>query len=101
MKPFEFLVLALAVYRLALMVTKEAGPGWVFKRLRGLVRRKAPKESHMDEGISCQFCMSMQIAIVVATTAHFWWDTSTYQIGAYALALSATAIMCNQVFTKG
>lgn len=101
MTPFDFIILGLAVFRLSLMVTKENGPLWVFKHLRELVKKKANGKSHMDEGIECLWCMSMQIALVVAILSTFLFHCSkVYDVIVYALALSGLAIILNQQFTK-
>lgn len=96
----DFLLHALATYRLALMISKESGPGWAFKLLRRTVKRKAPKASHMDEGIECLWCMSMQIGIAVAVARAFLVDGLVYTTCVYALAISAVAVILNQAFTK-
>lgn len=102
MKPFDFLIVALAVYRLSLMITKEKGPGWMFVHLRRLVKRNAPKESHMDEGIDCLWCMSMQISMAMTTLAWFFFPTNPIcAVSLYSLAASGVAIIINQAFTKG
>ena len=99
--PFEFLLLALATYRMALMISKESGPFWMFRHFRRVVKREAPKKTHMDEGIECLWCVSMQIGIIIAISAWFLWDHPVYKISVNALALSAVAVILNQKFTKG
>lgn len=96
----DFVVHGLAVFRLTVMVTKESGPGWVFKRLRRKVKRDAPKATHMDEGIECPWCMSMQFALAVATARFFLAGNPVYDVIIFALALSGVAIVINQQFTK-
>jgi hypothetical protein len=101
MNPFDFLVLALAVFRLSLMITEESGPGWCFKNLRSLVKKKAPKVAHMDEGIECFRCMSMQFALVVVIIARFFFHSNPVcDVIVYALAISGAAILANKVITK-
>ncbi len=92
---------ALATYRLALMVSKEAGPGWLFKYFRREVKKRAPKASHMDEGITCLWCMSMQIAILISILRELFSGILVYDTSIYALAISAVAVVLNQAFTKG
>lgn len=96
----DFIIHALAVFRLALMVTKESGPGWVFKHLRTWVKRTWPKWMHMDEGIECPWCISMQFALVIATARFFLAGKPIYDVIILALALSGAAIAVNQQFTK-
>lgn len=97
----DFALQGLATYRLTLMVTKEAGPGWWFKLLRREVKRKAPRATHMDQGISCPFCMSMQIALILSCSHYFLNEYALYQGLIFALALSSVAVIANQLFTKG
>lgn len=96
----DFIVHALAVFRLTLMVTKEAGPGWIFRHLRKWVKRSWPKWTHMDEGIECLWCMSMQIALPVVVARFFLAGSLVYDVIILALALSGVAIAVNQQFTK-
>lgn len=98
---FDFIVLGLATYRLTLMITKESGPAWVFKHLRNLVSRKAPRQSHLDEGIKCPFCVSMWIAIILVAIYWPFGDRTWFMVPVIILALSAVAVICNQGFTQG
>lgn len=97
----ELLLLALATYRVSLMVSKEAGPFWAFKLFRRSVKKNAPKQIHLDDGIECLWCVSAQMGIVIAVSSHFFWEYAAYRIGIIALALSAVAVIANQMFTKG
>lgn len=99
--PFQFLLLALATYRLALMISSEAGPFWMFKHLRRFVKREAPKKTHMDDGIECLFCVSAQFGIVIAITAYFFLGNPIYDVSILALALSGSAIIIHHAFTEG
>lgn len=54
MTPFEFLVLALATWRLAYMISVEDGPYHVFERIRG----KYP----LGGLTTCIYCLSVWIA---------------------------------------
>lgn len=102
LEPFQFLLYALAVFRLSLLLSKEDGPAWVFRKLR----RAIPKESSAKEGIQCQWCVSVWMAIPVSLFAVFQanlphWIASTGNWFVLMLALSAVAIAINQTFTKG
>lgn len=97
----DVLLFGLATYRMALAVSKESGPFWMFKLLRRNVKKHAPDQTHMDEGIECLWCMSMQFGIVVVVTAYFWKGNAVYDGCILALAISAIAIVLNQAFTKG
>lgn len=100
MTALDLVQLILATYRLALMVSKEAGPGWIFKHLRRWVKREAPKKTHMDDGIECLWCMSAQIGFVMAITNYFFHSNPVYDVIILALAISGGAIIINQAFTK-
>jgi hypothetical protein len=90
---FFYLVLGgLATYRLALLLSKENGPGDIIQRLR---------QTRLNRGalrglLSCEWCISIWMAALVAT--YLWWldlfPGSEWVL--YWLALSAFAIICNQ-----
>lgn len=102
---FEFILGALAVYRLSLLVSKEDGPAWVFRKLR----RSVPAKSSMKQGISCQLCMSMYAAILVSgyfLAKSLWlsapdWFTIGGDCVIILLALSAASIIVHMHTTKG
>lgn len=96
----DFLEMVLATFRLTVMVTKESGPGWLFKHLRRWVKREAPKKTHMDEGIECPWCMSAQIGIGLVVANYFFHSNPVYGVILLALALSGGTIILNQTFTK-
>ncbi len=52
---FQFILAALACYRISLMVVREKGPGHVFKK----VREAPSKTSKVYDWLSCLFCFSM------------------------------------------
>jgi hypothetical protein len=74
---FLFILAALATYRLALMFSKESGPGKIFMKLR----KAPPPRSSAREGLSCPFCMSIWFGVVI---------TAVY-----------VAVCFNQRFTRG
>jgi hypothetical protein len=95
-KFFYLLLGGLATFRLSLLVSKEDGPAYIFRKLR----KAPPKNSSAKEGLSCEWCVSVWMGAAVA--AYFWvlaiirgpeWPL-------YWLALSAIAIICNQQWTK-
>jgi hypothetical protein len=102
--PFEFIVCALAVFRLSLLLSKEDGPMWVFRKLR----RSVPAKSSAKEGISCPWCVSIWFANLVVLylcAKTFWLSEAKWFIIAgdsflLMLALSAGAIIINQQWTK-
>lgn len=92
-----YLVLGvLATHRVSLMISSESGPGRLFRRLR----RLPPPKSATKEGLSCQLCVSIWVAALVAVFYGcvglldwrfwpLWW-----------LAMSSGAILCHMRFTR-
>lgn len=93
---FIFLVASLVVYRLSLMLSLEAGPGRIFKKLRNI---PAPK-SATKEGMACIHCSSVWYSAPV--TAFLWWlkYIPTWEIPIYWLAFSAAAIILHHQWTE-
>lgn len=67
----SFIIAILATYRMALLLSEDDGPFYVFMRLRTFTANKAMGESdglgfwHMiDEGINCPYCMGLYAAIL-------------------------------------
>jgi hypothetical protein len=83
-------------YRLALLVSKESGPAFVFRKLR----RLSPPKSSAKEGLSCQWCMSVWLASLV--TGYEWWLEwiPVKEMPLYWLGMSSLAIFANQQWTK-
>jgi len=95
---FFFLILGgLAAYRLALLVSKEDGPAYIFRRLRHL----PTEESSAKVGLSCEWCVSVWAGALVAL--YMWWiglfPGAEWPL--YWLAISALAIIFNQQWTRG
>jgi len=93
---FYFILGCLATFRLALLLTREDGPAWIFRKLRNLPSKK----SSAHEGIRCLWCASVWMSAPV--TAFFWYRGMIEPIETplYWLAFSAGAICFNQAFTK-
>ena len=87
---------ALVTYRLALMISKENGPGRLFLKLRNWAKFNCT----LHEGISCVHCESIWWA--APTTAFLVWrEAFQWQdAGLVWLALSAAAIALHHTFTK-
>lgn len=87
---------ALVTFRLALLISKESGPMFIFRRLR----RLPPAKSSTKEGLSCQWCMSVWLAAPVTAyeCALAWFPPSHSPL--YWLAMSALAVIANQQWTK-
>lgn len=82
---------------MALMLSSESGPAWIFRKLRNVPHKK----SSIHEGIRCIWCTSVWVA--AATTTFFFWrgafDLAEWPL--YWLAFSGAAVALNQQFTKG
>lgn len=94
---FALFVGGLAVFRLALLFSKEDGPAFIFRKLRKL----PPPKSSAKEGLSCLFCTSVFAAALVT-----WYEWAIGLIATnltplYWLGMSSLAIFANQTFTKG
>lgn len=87
----------LVVFRLALLVSSESGPMFIFRKLRKLPQPK----SSLKEGLACIWCQSIWFSVPV--TAYEWWLgwIPTNQTPLYWLAVSSVAIVINQQWTKG
>lgn len=65
----DFIVKALACYRLSRMVALESGPFELFSNFRNLVSRETLKSSNPDtyywirEGIECPLCVSFWVGL--------------------------------------
>lgn len=94
----EFILAALATYRLSLLFSKEHGPLGVFEKLRAA----PPKKSETAKWLGCLFCFSMTASSFVCL---LMWLAGTRQHWSWWFvlwcALSSVAIVINQAFTKG
>lgn len=97
MKFFYLIAGGLAAYRLSLLITKEDGPAYIFRKLRHLPRDK----SAAREGLACEWCMSIWTGALMAL--YFWLAgiITGIEWPLYWLAMSAIAIICNQQWTRG
>jgi hypothetical protein len=91
---FEFVLLGLAIYRVARMMAMERGPFDAFRLWRDWVgkhfkhNKKTGRQSWVDEGFNCPLCLSFWGGVVSA------WILSPISILAYvvvALALGGFA----------
>ena len=96
MRAFYLIVGGLAAYRLSLLISKEDGPAYIFRRIRKLPRQ----ESSAKAGLSCEWCMSIWTGALV--TLYLWWIgvMPGNEWPLYWLAISAIAIICNQQWTR-
>lgn len=90
----RFTIGCLATFRLALLVSEEDGPAFLFRKLR----RLPPPGSSAKKGLSCPWCMSIWAGALVA--AFEWWRGNVPGKDAvlYGLGLSAGAIAVHQQF---
>lgn len=65
------IVLALATWRAAYMVTSEEGPFGIFQRLRGAV--DPDQRTWLGRGINCIYCVSFWAAWALLPLAYVWW----------------------------
>lgn len=98
--PYEFILCALAVFRLAHMIAEESGPMRVFRKLRA-----APKKgTSLREGVACPYCWSLWLATIIVTFLFALphlpaWAIATGWFIVTMLALSGAAILFHQAFT--
>src|SRR5689334_4572605 len=94
---FLYLIIGgLAAFRLSLMVSKEDGPAYSFRKIRKL----PPKKSSTAEGLSCTWCVSIWAGALVAFYLWLIGKVPGNEFPLYWLAQSAIAIICNQQWTK-
>lgn len=88
---------SLATFRLALLVSKETGPAFIFRKLR----RLPAAGTATKEGLSCQWCVSMYSSALV--TCYYYWQglINGSETPLYWLSFSTVAVCLNQTFTKG
>lgn len=95
--PMEFIVAALATFRISMLFTRESGPAKIFAKLR----RAPKKKSATADWLSCLMCFSMTASAVVcfglfiAGTRLHWAEWAGLWF-----ALSAITIITNENLTK-
>jgi hypothetical protein len=93
---FFYLVLGgLVTFRLSLLISKEDGPAYIFRKLRRL-----PSSTSMQRGLSCEWCMSMWMGALVALYYGWLGIFPAKEWPLYWLAMSAIAIICNQQWIR-
>lgn len=90
-------IAGLATFRLALLVSKEDGPAFIFRKLR----RLPPPKSATKEGLSCHFCVSVYASALVVFMLAFRESHVWLSYVLHWLAISSLAIFANQQWTKG
>lgn len=95
---FEFMIAALATYRISLLFSKEYGPLGMFEKLR----KAPPKKSETAKWLHCLFCFSMSASAFVCGC--LWIAGVRVHYASWFMlwcAISSSAIILNQMFTKG
>lgn len=91
--PLAFVVVALAVYRIAYMMVTEDGPFNIFRVWRNFLSDRDEKaESWITRGFHCVMCLSFWIGFVGAIGL-LYFDNVFVALCAYALALSAVTVV--------
>lgn len=93
-----FILMSLACYRLSLMLSKENGPGGIFRRLRNLPDPE--KHEMIYEGLRCLWCVSVWFGAALTVYALFMHWIALALAPVYMLALSATAILIERIVTR-
>lgn len=92
----DFAIGSLATFRLALLVSREAGPAFIFRKLR----RLPDKGTATKQGLECPACVSVYASALVTT--FYWWvglvPGAWWPV--YWLAFSAAATCIHMRFTK-
>lgn len=96
MSLFVFILASFATFRLALLFSKETGPGAVFAKLR----RLPPPKSSAREGLSCEWCLSVSFSAIITGCLVWHEDVPLFYAPIYWLAVSAVAVVINQQWTK-
>lgn len=90
MTVFQFILAALACYRLTVLIARDRGPWKMFERLRML----SPK------WLGCPFCVSVSIAMAIEAGFYFSGFRDSYVvIACIVMAISAVAIILDRCFT--
>lgn len=107
----EFVVYSLAVYRLAVLLSEDTGPGKMFERLRRFLKReakqhKALRKTDLHHGIQCLRCSSVWVALCpVALYAIYRGALPepariSGDLFIMTMALSSAAILWHRAFPK-
>lgn len=97
LSPWFILVLAsLATHRISVLISKETGPAFIFRKFRQLPSKK----SSYHEGLSCQWCMSMYASAVVVGFLLWRGLVTPWESWMWWLAVSSGGVCINQAFTK-
>lgn len=93
MTTLEFAIGSLATFRLASLIAKEKGPGFIFCKLRNV----PAKGSAWAEGLSCPLCVSVWTAIPFAI---LFGEGDVLKAITLALAFSAVSVCLSLTLGK-
>jgi hypothetical protein len=105
MDTIQFLILALAVWRVSSLLAREEGPGRVFDHIRHLVGVRYEEGeviflNHLAKGVSCIACSSVYFGAVASAFITLHNSSTVWHGVALALALSASAIILDEIATR-
>lgn len=92
-----FILASFASHRIALMVSKESGPGFIFRKLR----RAPQKGSSLKEGIECPWCLGVWASAAMAWLLYPTLELNWRELIVFWLACASGNVVLNQAFTKG
>lgn len=90
---FQFILAALACYRVTVLIARDAGPWNIFIRLRKMTR--------LSKLLSCPFCVSIWVALAIEIAFYFSVQKDLVMVSGFiVLGLSAISIILDRVFTS-
>lgn len=98
----DFIIIGLAVWRLASLLAREEGPVQIFDRFRHFVGIRYTEgdidwTNNFAKGLSCVHCNSIWLG-AVASVLYFTTNGSIVLMGiAWALALSSIAVVVDEI----
>lgn len=94
MTAFQFILAALACYRLTVLFSRDAGPFKIFSKLRTLKHGIGPL-------FGCPFCVSIHLGLAIVISFNLSGVKDSFVVSAcVVLALSAISIALDRVFTS-
>lgn len=104
----SILIVALAVYRLALMLSSDTGPYAMFSKLRSWLKKEAKdspalRKSKLQEGVSCIRCSSVWLSAPLGVYMFTFksipeWMVLSTDCLIVIMALSAASILIHRAF---
>ncbi len=97
----DFIILALATFRISSLIADEDGPLGVFEWIRGKVgvqrdeRGENYGTNNFAVGLVCTWCNSIWIGIIF--TLAYMWSSQVTALIAFPLALSAVALTISEI----